>query len=275
MSFGTGSSANLQSSAGPVAAASWLLALVPVMFAYAGWNAASYVAEEIRNPGRNVPLALGIGTVTVIAIYVFLNVLYLYVLPIGELAKVRGSVLDVVADKLLGARAGDIMGIVSLVSLAASISAMTIAGPRVYYAMARDGVFLPPAAKVHPRFQTPAVSIGAQSIWSAILVLSGGADALIRYTGFAVVLFSGIAVTALFVLRSREPTAPRPFKALGYPVAPAVFVVASFLIVANAIYSDPRPSGAGVLIILAGIPLYLIFTRRQVQGARSSVGDGF
>jgi APA family basic amino acid/polyamine antiporter len=262
LSFGTGSTANLQSSAGAVTPSSWLLALVPVMFAYAGWNAASYVAEEIRDPARNVPLALGAGTIVVIAIFFFLNVLYLYVLPIGELAKIQRSVLDVVADKLLGARAGDIMGIVSLVSLAASISAMTIAGPRVYYAMARDGVFLPAAAKVHPRYQTPAISIVAQSIWSAVLVLSGGADALIRYTGFAVVLFSGVAVTALFVLRSREPNAPRPFKAFGYPIVPGIFAVVSLLIVANALYGDPRTSGAGVLIILAGLPVYWIFARR-------------
>jgi len=261
-SFGTGSLSNLTASAGSVSATSWLLAMVPVMFAYTGWNAASYVSEEIRDPERNVPRALAIGTSAVIAIYVFLNVLYLYVLPIGELAKVRGSVLDVIADKLLGARAGDIMGIVSLVSLAASISAMTIAGPRVYYAMARDGVFLASAARVHPRYRTPAMSIVAQSIWSTVLVLSGGADALIRYTGFAVILFAGVAVTSLFVLRSREPNAPRPFKALGYPIVPGIFAVVSFLIVANALYGDPKVSGAGVLIILAGLPVYLIFARR-------------
>ena len=150
------------------------------------------------------------------------------------------------------------------------INAMVTIGPRVYYAMARDGVFLPVAAHVHPRYRTPAVSIVAQSIWSGLLVLSGGASALGRYTGFAIVLFSGIAVLALFVLRSREPGAPRPFKALGYPVAPAVFVFASLLIVANAIYSDPRPSGAGVLIILAGLPVYAVFARR-VPAVKDSV----
>jgi APA family basic amino acid/polyamine antiporter len=263
LSFGTGSSANLQSSAGPVVATSWLLALVPVMFAYSGWNAASYVAEEIRDPSRNVPLALAMGTAAVIVIYVLLNVLYVYVLPIGELAAVQGSVLDVVAERLLGGRAGDIMGLVSLVSLAASISAMTIAGPRVYYAMARDGVFLRPAAEIHPRYQTPAKSIVAQSVWSALLVLSGSAGALGRYTGFAVVLFAGVAVVALFVLRSREPNAPRPFKAVGYPIVPGIFAVASLLIVANAIVSDPRTSGAGLLVMAAGIPLYLWFARAR------------
>jgi APA family basic amino acid/polyamine antiporter len=263
LTIGSGSTSNLQSIGGNVSTGTWLLALVPVMFTYSGWNAASYVAEEIRDPGRNVPLALASGTAAVVAIYLLLNALYLYVFPIGSLAAVKGSVLDVIADRLLGARAGDVMGVVSIVSLAASVSAMTIAGPRVYYAMARDGVFLAPAARVHARYRTPAVSIVAQSIWSGLLVLSGGASALIRYTGFAVVLFSGVAVAALFVLRRREPDAPRPFKALGYPFAPAVFVVASLLIVANAIYSDPRPSGAGVLIIAAGVPLYLMFSRRR------------
>jgi APA family basic amino acid/polyamine antiporter len=265
LTVGTGSAANLQTAAGPVSPASWLLALVPVMFTYSGWNAASYVAEEIRDPDRNVPLALAMGTIAVVAIYLLLNVLYLYVFPVGSLAAIKGSILDVIAERLLGARAGNIMGVVSIVSLAASISAMTIAGPRVYYAMARDGMFLPGAARVHPRYGTPALSIVAQSVWSGLLVLSGSASALGRYTGFAVVLFAGTAVLALFVLRSREPAAPRPFRALGYPAAPAVFVVASLLIVANAIYRDPVPSGAGVVIILAGIPIYLIFARRVVS----------
>jgi APA family basic amino acid/polyamine antiporter len=129
--------------------------------------------------------------------------------------------------------------------------------------MARDGVFLPPAARVHHRYRTPAISIVAQAVWSGVLVVSGGADALIRYTGFAVILFSGVAVAALFVLRAREPRPAGSFSALGYPVAPAIFVVASLLIVVNAIYRDPRPSGAGVLIILAGVPLYLFFARRS------------
>lgn len=262
-SFGAGSAANLAQSAGTVGATSWLLALIPVMFTYSGWNAAAYVAEEIKNPGKNVPLALAVGTVAVILIYFLLNLLYLYVLPVGQLAAVKGSVLDVIADRLLGARAGDIMGIVSVISLAASISAMTFAGPRVYYAMARDGVFFSDAARVHPRFRTPAVSILSQAAWASLLVLSGGADALTRYTGFAITLFAGAAVTAVFVLRSREPNAPRPFKALGYPVTPAIFSTVSLLMVVNAIYRDPRPSLAGVLVIAAGIPLYLWFKRKK------------
>lgn len=257
VSIGSGSAANLTSSAGPVVWSSWLLALIPVMFTYSGWNAAGYIAEEIRDPGRNVPKAFALGTAAVIVIYLSLNMLYLYVLPIGELAQVKGSVLDVVAERLLGARAGNIMGIVSIISLAASISAMTFAGPRVYYAMARDGLFVDAAARVHPRYHTPAVAIVAQAVWASLLVLSGSAEALTNYTGFAIVLFTGVAVTALFVLRRREPNDARPFRAIGYPVAPAIFVLASLLIVVNAIYSRPGPTGAGLLVIAAGIPLYM------------------
>src|SRR5215216_1057125 len=153
--IGAGSSANVTSAASaPVAGSAWLLALIPVMFTYSGWNAAGYVAEEIRNPDRNVPRAFALGTAAVIIIYLSLNLLYLYVLPVAELAQVQGSVLDVIADRLLGARAGDIMGVVSIISLAASISAMTFAGPRVYYAMARDGLFFKRAAQIHPTYRT-------------------------------------------------------------------------------------------------------------------------
>ena len=272
-SFGTGSGANLSQAAATVAPGNWLFALIPVMFTYSGWNAAAYVAEEIRDPGRNVPKALAIGTAAVIAIYLLLNVLYLYVFSVGELAAIKGSVLDVVAERLLGGTAGNIMGIVSIVSLVASISAMTFAGPRVYYAMARDGVFFRSAANIHPTYKTPAVAIVAQAIWASLLVFSGGADALTTYNGFAVVLFAGVAVTALFVLRVREPNAERPFKALGYPVAPAIFALASFLILANALYTDLAvpmingtafgPSAAGLLVIALGLPLYFFFSRRR------------
>jgi APA family basic amino acid/polyamine antiporter len=280
LSIGSGSVGNLGRVAGGVNGGAWLLALIPVMFTYSGWNAAAYLAEEIREPGRNVPLALGIGTIAVIAIYTLLNILYLYVMPVGELAQVQGSVLDVIADRLLGTRAGDVMGVVSIISIAASLSAMTFAGPRVYYAMARDGVFFEAAARVHPRYHTPAVSILAQAAWSGVLVLSGGASALTNYTGFAVVLFAGVAVAALFVLRGREPNAPRPFKAIGYPIAPAVFTIASLAIVANAVWSDLLrpirtgapwgPTAVGLLIIGAGIPLYWLTGRLRHQPAAAS-----
>ena len=275
LTIGTGSTSNLQQGMGNVSGTAWVLALIPVMFAYSGWNAAAYIAEEIRDPGRNVPRALALGTAAVIAIYVLLNFLYLFVLPVDQLAKVQGSVLDVIADRLLNQMAGHVMGLVSIISLAASISANVFAGPRVYYAMARDGLFLPAAASIHPRFRTPASAIVAQAVWSGLLVLSGSGSALTTYTGFSIILFGGIAVGALFVLRHREPDAPRPFRAWGYPIAPAIFVLAMFLIVCNALWRDLivpvmrdqpwGPSAAGLIVIGLGLPLYFLLARGKTR----------
>ena len=232
-----------------------------------------------------MPKALAIGTLAVVGIYVLLNLLFLYVLPVGELAKVKGSVLDVIADSLLGPRAGDIMAVVSIVSIAASISAMTFAGPRVYYAMARDGVFFQSAARIHPRFHTPAVSIVAP----VDLERPAGAVRAARTRSPPTpasrsCCSPGVAVLALFVLRRREPDAPRPFKAIGYPLAPAFFALASALIVANALYTDLLvpirqgtawgPSAAGLIVVGLGVPLYYVFKRRGARTQDCGLGTG-
>ncbi|HEX7281630.1 MAG TPA: amino acid permease [Vicinamibacterales bacterium] len=271
--FGTGAFSNVTTSGSGVTAGNWLFAFIPVMLAFSGWNASAYVAEEIRDPGRNLPRSLAIGTLAVIAVYLGINLLYLFVFSVTELAALKGSVLDVVAEQLLGSGAGHVMGIVSIVSLLASNSAMTFAGPRVYFAMARDGVFFDAASKIHPTYRTPAFAILAQTLWTTVLILTGSGNALITYTGFSITLFLGIAVFALFVLRRREPNAERPFKALGYPIAPAIFTIACFVILANALYNDlvkpliaggpVGPSAWGFLVIALGLPLYYFFARRK------------
>ena len=167
----------------PSSVTGWLLGLIVVMFVYSGWNAAAYMAEEVRDPGRNLPLALALGTGAVTLIYILINVLYLKVIPIQELVTLKGSVLDVAAERLIGVRAGDVMGIVSIISLAASVNAMTFAGPRVYFAMARDGVFLPAAARIHPTYKTPWIAIVGQAAWATVLILTGSLDALGNYVG--------------------------------------------------------------------------------------------
>jgi len=240
-----------------------LLAFVPVMFTYSGWNAAAYLAEEVRSPERNVPLALGLGTAAVIAIYLGLNALYMYTLPVSELAHLEGRLIDVVAERLFGFAAGDLVAVFTIVSMAASISAMVLAGPRVYYAMARDGLFPLAVQRIHPRFHAPTVAIVAQAVWSAVLVCSGTLSELVSYTGFAIVLFSATAVAAVFVLRRKEPDAPRPFKAWGYPIAPAIFVIASAVILANDLWRRAETSFAGLAVIAAGIPLYWWMRRRK------------
>lgn len=265
LSLGSGEWSNLSSSHEVTAPGTgWLLALIPVMFSFSGWNAAAYVAEEIKDPGRNVPIALGLGTAAVVAIYVTLNMLYLYAMPLADLAVVGdGRLTDTVAERLFGFVAGNVLAIFTIVSVAASISAMVLAGPRVYYAMARDGAFLPSVAQVHPKYRTPARAIWAQAGWSALLVLSSTLSGLVNYTGFAIVLFSGIAVAALFVLRRREPNAERPFKAWGYPFAPGLFVAASAAMIVHRLWTEPSQTLYGLIIIGAGIPLYFLFARRQ------------
>jgi len=269
LSIGHGATDHLTGPA--VRATGVVLALVPIMFTYSGWNAATYVAEEVRSPGRNVPLALGIGTAAVIAIYLALNTLYLYALPLSELASLSSArIVDTVAERLVGFGAGNLLAAFTIVSIAASVSAMVLAGPRVYYAMARDGLFPAAAEQVHPQFRVPVVAIVAQSIWSGVLVLSGTLAQLVSYTGFALVLFSGIAVGAVFVLRRRHPDAPRPFRAWGYPWAPALFVAAAAVMVVNELWRNPGTSAAGVLVIAAGIPVYWMMQRRRAAPASRS-----
>lgn len=262
LSIGTGSFGNLTAShTVPSPATGWLLALIPIMFSYSGWNAAAYVAEEIRNPGRNLPIALALGTGAVVLIYLGLNVLYLYALPPPELSGLLGKnvgLTDVVAQRLFGNVAGTMLALLTIVSIMASISAMVLAGPRVYYAMARDGVFPPGVARVHTKFRTPAIAIVVQAVWSSILILAADLVTLVSYTGFAVILFAGVAVAAVFVLRWREPNVARPFSTWGYPLAPAIFVIASLSMVLYSLYTNNFGELKGLLIIAVGLPLYFV-----------------
>jgi APA family basic amino acid/polyamine antiporter len=251
----------------PVRGTSFLLALVPIMFSYSGWNAAVYVAEEIKHPVRNVPRALLIGTLGTVALYLALNALYLRVVP---QAQFLGGVAvgEIAAERLFGSAAAVLFALVAVVILLSSLSAMTTAGPRVYFAMARDGAFVPAAARVHPRFRTPAIAIIAQAIWSSLLVLSGTFEQLLTYTGFGVILFSSLAVLSLFFVR-RTPTQAEVFKAWGYPWAPALFCLVGFAIVINT-FVDPqfrRVALAGVGVMAAGIPIYWWVKKGKGKGS--------
>jgi basic amino acid/polyamine antiporter, APA family len=259
--LGSGSKENLLHPTGQLGAANWMLALVPVMFTYSGWNAATYVAEELREPRRNVPLTLLIGTGAVTILYLLLNALYLFALPSEQLSG-QIHVGDLAARALFGSRMADAATLLILLSLAGGLSAWIITGPRIYYAMAQDGLFFRSAARVHPRFRTPAISILVQALWSGILVLSGTFEQLLIYTGFAILLFSGGATASLFVLRRRKTAEPGSFKVPGYPVFPAIFALASLAMVVNVLARSPKTIGAGFLIMLAGLPLYAWWIKR-------------
>ena len=201
----------------PVAPTGWLLALVPVMFSYSGWNAAVYVAEEIRDPVRNVPRALAIGTGA------RWRSTSRSTRSISASCRWRSSAAASPSAKWRPSGCSDrppasLFAVVAIVIILSSLSAMTTAGPRVYFAMARDGVFVPAAARVHPRYRTPAVAIVAQAVWSSLLVLSGTFEQLLTYTGFGVILFSALAVLSLFFVRrtaTQAATVPRLGLSLG------------------------------------------------------------
>jgi APA family basic amino acid/polyamine antiporter len=261
--IGHGSAARLASAPGPVTASGMVGAFIPVMFTYSGWNAASYVAEEVRAPGRNVPLALGLGTLVVVALYLAFNALNIFALPIVELAAVPGDhLVDTVAERLFGFAAAHVVAAFTIVGIAASVSAMVLAGPRVYFAMARDGVFPRAAARVHPRFRAPVIAIVAQSAWSGVLVMSGSLAKLVSYTGFTLVLFNLLAVAGVFVLRRRLPDTERPFRTWGYPWAPALFVGGSAVMLVNELWRSRGTALAGLAVIAAGLPVYWLHRRR-------------
>lgn len=259
--LGTGDTAHFRSG-GEAVWSNFPVSLVFVMFAYSGWNAAAYLAGEIRDPGRNLPLALVSGTLVVTALYLGLNAFYLYALPIPEMAGVQ-AIAEKASVAAFGELASHLMSAILLLAITGSTSAMILAGPRVYYAMARDGVFPRAIADVHPGFQTPARAILLQSVWTTILICFWASlEKLLVYTGFALVLFAALAVCAVFVLRIRRPDLPRPYRVPGYPLVPALFVLASLWMGIFTLRGRPTESLLGLLTVAAGVPFYYWFRRR-------------
>jgi APA family basic amino acid/polyamine antiporter len=229
------------------------------MFTYSGWNAAAYVSEEIHASRRSMrPVLLG-GTAIVIALYTALNALYLYAIPAGQMRS-ASNVAEAAAQALFGP-GRSLVTPALIVALLGAVSAMTIAGPRVYFAMARDGAFIPAFSRTSRKFGTPAPAIALQALWSIALVMVGGFDQILMYTGFAIVLSSGAAVAGLFVLQRRELSA-RPVRRSRL-IVPGIFVLASAALVLDTIMEAPRVALTGVLLIAAGIPVYALCRRRS------------
>jgi len=239
-------------------------ALVPVMFTYSGWNAAAYVASEFDAPRRTVPRALTLGAAVVTVLYVALNVTYLRALSVGGIAATP-TPGEATAAVILGAAHRNWLTPVVLLALASSVCAMVITGPRIYLQMARDGAMPRAFAAVREGDGFPVTSIVLQSIWSCVLVLTGTFDAIVTYTGFAVVLFAGAAVASLFVVRRRDAQPWLGYRVWGFPVTPAVFVIASALMLEATIAREPLPSLAGIALMAAGLPLYIWSKRSSYQ----------
>jgi APA family basic amino acid/polyamine antiporter len=235
--------------------AQFALSIVFVMFAYSGWNAANYVAEELKVPERTLPLVAVLGTGLVAVLYVALNVAFLYALPLESLTGVV-PVGAVAAGALFGGRAGEIFSGIIAAGLLSSISAMSLVGPRVYYAMAQDACFPADAARLHPRWRTPSRSILYQGVVAVAMVLTGTFESLVYYIGFALILFAALAVAGLLRLRRRVQWRRLPAVSWCYPAVPLAFVIASLWMLAWTLLLRPRESALGLLTIAFGGLLY-------------------
>jgi len=258
---GHGSVANYQTSIpAPGGITGFFAALVAALWAYDGWNNVSMVASEIRDPQRNLPRALIAGTLVVIAIYLLANLAYFYVLPAAEVAS-SARVAAETMRRILGSFGANAVSIVAMISIFAALNGSILSGSRVPFAMARDGLFFRRVAFVHPQHRTPSVSILALSAWGALLVLSGRYSQLYTYVIFASVILYGMATAAVIVLRFKRPDMPRPYRTLGYPLVPVVFVLAIACLVVSTLLKSPRESLMGVGLVALGLPFYFFWKK--------------
>jgi APA family basic amino acid/polyamine antiporter len=252
-------------------------ALSGAFWAYDGWNNITYIAGEVKNPQRNIPLGLFWGTLTVIAVYVLINVVYIYILPIDVMSKSSLVAADA-ARAFLGNFGGAFIAAAVMISTFGTSNGTIMVSARVYFAMAKQKVFFPSLATIHPKFRTPSLSLIVQSVWTSILILSGTFDTLTDMLIFVSWIFYGLGAYGVFVLRKKQPDTPRPYKVWGYPVVPMIFVLFSALFVFMTLYNDinnyilnnfqpgePRiiKSVFGLLFVAIGIPFYIYFKKRN------------
>lgn len=261
---GNGDWANLETAmpgaSDSVLAPAFWISLVYVSFSYSGWNAAAYVAGEIENPARVLPRALLLGTGIVTALYLSLNLVFLYAAPAEALAG-KDEIGYVAAVHLFGEQAGRWLSTIIALALVSAVSAMVMAGPRVYTAMAEDGLFFRSMAR-RTRRGAPLFSVILQGALAVLLVLLSTVRELIQYIGFTLSLFAALTVLGVFVLRARMPDAPRPYRTLGWPVTPALFVALSLWMAVHLVRGQPGPTliGGGITIG-SGLLVYFIWQR--------------
>jgi basic amino acid/polyamine antiporter, APA family len=238
------------------------LALAGAFWAYDGWNNVTFVAGEVKEPRKNVPLALAYGTMIVIGVYVVINLAFLYVLPIDVMAN-SPLVAASAAEVVFGAAGASIISIAVIISTFGALNGSILATARVHFAMARDNLFFTGIGKIHPKFRTPHISLLVQGLWSSILVMSGSFDTISDYVIFAAWLFYMMGAVGVFVLRRKMPNEPRPYRVWGYPFTPIIFIVFSFLFLVNTLISDTQDAAMGLILIILGLPIYFYWKMRK------------
>ena len=251
----------------PGLAAAVGVAMISTLFAYDGWHFVGFTAGEIRNPQRNVPLGILLGVFVVIGVYVSANLAYIYVLGQPAIAASSRVATDAMIA-IVGPAGGGVITFAILCSTFGAIAANVLAGPRIFFALARDNGFFGWASEIHPRYQTPAHAVTIMSLWAAALTLTGGYEHLITMAMFAGWILFAMAVAAVIVLRRKHPDWPRPYRLPGYPWTALVFVAVSAAFVVNTLVESPRSSLLGLALVLSGVPVYLGIGRGNSKARR-------
>ncbi len=266
LTYSGGSTANfatsIPSSTGGLAG--FFAALVAALWAYDGWNNVSMVSSEIKNPQKNLPIALILGSLAVMAIYLAANIAYFYVLSAGAVAT-SDRVAAEMMRQIWGTAGANAVSIAAMISIFAALNGSILSGSRVPFAMARDKLFFQSIAKVHPKYFTPANSIILLSGWSMLFILTGKYEQLITSVIFASWILYGMATASVLVLRRKRPDLVRPYKTLGYPFVPIVFVLVAGALIVSTLIESPRESLIGVGIIVVGIPFYWYWSRQKAE----------
>jgi basic amino acid/polyamine antiporter, APA family len=255
--------------AAPFSLSQFGVAMIACLWAYNGWFAISLVAGEVRNPQRNLPLSLMLGVTAVIALYLLANLGYLRVFTIPEIAASE-RVASATAQLTMGHVGAVLVSLTILTSMFGTTNGNIMTASRLYFAQARDGLFFEQFGFVHPRFETPAVSILGQGIWSSLLAVSGSYEVLFSYSTFTFWIFYAMTVAGVLILRRKYPDMPRPYKMWGYPVTPLIFVAVATWFVANTLISRPGPSLIGLAMIASGVPAYYAWRWRERRAPKTA-----
>ena len=259
------------------------VAQVGSLFSADAWNNVTFTAGEVKNPSRNLPLSLALGTGVVIALFIACNFVYMSALPLdgvkdGATTLARGikyasedRVGTAVMTQMFGPLGGLLMAAAIMISAFGCNNGLILSGARVYYAMAKDRLFFRGVARLHPKYKTPAVSLMVQMVWTCVLCISGSYGQLLDYIIFAVLVFYILTIIGLFVLRRTHPDAPRPYRAVGYPVLPAIYIVMALFIDIVLLRYKPQYTWPGLIVVLVGIPVYYAWSRGEGKKAAQSI----
>lgn len=242
-------------------------ACLAAFWAYEGWNTVGFIGGEIQNPNKNLPLALLGGMTAIMITYLLVNFTYMYILPIDDFITIYKTKNDIAAVAVMRTVGGNwgamLLSVLICITTLGCTNSTVLMPPRIYYAMAKDGLFFKSAADIDPDSHTPNNALWMQGVWACVLIMSGSFDQLTDMLIFAAFFFYGATALGVFILRVREPNAVRPYKVIGYPVVPALFVLFCFGLVVNTILTKPHEAAFGILLMLTGIPFYFYWTKND------------